>query len=128
MNNLQKSEIVVSSILANLLENGIQDGFLDFNHLGTDDTLEPFFYPCMIWLISEGIIRCSNEHQVFQDTPAINPVLTAYGFHVLGQKFLADGTTVGFAVQQINKGEINFAGIGEVFGGVLGGFTKSLGS
>lgn len=35
---------------------------------------------------------------------------------------------VGQAVKEVAEGGKNYAGIGDFFGGVLGGFTKSMGS
>ena len=131
LDNLQKSEVVISKILEDLLQTGLQDGVaLQFQELGLADEFEPFFIGCCRWLLDEEIIRCTNEHQVIKGAPMVNPVITAKGFALLGQPFAQgdDGSRVGDAVKEVASGNRNYAGIGDFFGGLLGGFTKSMGS
>lgn len=131
LDNLQKSELVISKILEHLLQTGIQDGVaLPFQELGFEEDIEPFFVGCCRWLLDEGIVRCTNEHQVTQGAPMVNPVITAKGFALLGQPFVQgdDGSRVGDAVKEVASGNRNYAGFGDFFGGLLGGFTKSMGS
>ncbi|WP_226689391.1 hypothetical protein [Ruegeria arenilitoris] len=131
MDNLQKSELVISKILEALVESGLQyRTALQFKDLDLDAALEPFFEGCCLWLIDEEIVRCTNAHQVIQGAPMVNPVITSRGFALLGQAFAcADGDIrVGQAVKEVAKGRASYAGIGDFFGGLLGGFTKSMGS
>ena len=131
LSNLEKSEIVISKILQDLVETGLQYGTaLEFDELNLSDDYEPFFVGCCLWLLNEGIVRCTNEHQVISGAPMVNPVITAKGFTLLGQPFAKgeDGNRVGDAVKEVASGNRNYAGIGDFFGGLLGGFTKSIGS
>lgn len=130
LDNLQRSEIVISKILQDLVETGLQYGTtLEFEELGLDQEFEPFFTGCCLWLLDEGIIRCTNAHQVVKDAPMVNPVITAKGFSLLGQPFVGGevGNRVGDAVKEVASGNRNYAGFGDFFGGLLGGFTKSIG-
>lgn len=131
MDNLQRSEIVISKILQDLVETGLQYGTaLEFEELGLGEEFEPFFTGCCLWLLDEGIVRCTNEGQVLHGVPMVNPVITAKGFALLGQPFVQgdEGNRVGDAVKEIARGNRNYAGLGDFFGGLLGGFTKSIGS
>lgn len=131
LDNLQKSEVVISRILQELVETGLQYGVaLQFRDLELDDEFEPFFTGCCLWLLDEGIIRCTNEHQVAKEAPIVNPVITAKGFALLGQPFAdgEEGDRVGNAVKEVAKGNRNYAAVGDLMGGVLGGFIKSMGS
>mgnify|MGYP000480616667 CR=1 FL=1 len=129
LDNLQRSEIVISKILQDLVETGLQDGVaLQFEDLDLDNGFEPFFVGCCRWLLDEGIVRCTNEHQVLKGMPMVNPVITAKGFALLGQPFAGsvEGNRVGDAVKEVATGNRNYAGVGDFFGGLLGGFTKSI--
>lgn len=129
LDNLQKSEVVISKILQDLVETGLQYGTaLEFEELELGVEFKPFFVGCCLWLIEEGIVRCTNEHQVIQGMPMVNPVITAKGFTLLGQPFAGteEGNRVGDAVKEVASGNKNYAGIGDFFGGLLGGFTKSI--
>lgn len=131
LDNLQKSEVVISKILEHLLQAGLQDGVaLHFHELGLDDDVEPFFIGCCRWLLDEEIIRCTNAHQVALGAPMVNPAITAKGFALLRQPFVEgdDGSRVGDAVKEVARGDRNYAGFGDFFGGLLGGFAKSMGS
>jgi hypothetical protein len=131
LDNLQKSELVISKILEHLLQTGLQAGVaLNFQNLNLDEDFEPFFVGCCRWLLEEEIVRCTNAHQVVRAAPMVNPVITAKGFALLGQPFVQgdDGSRVGDAVKEVASGNRNYAGFGDFFGGLLGGFTKSMGS
>lgn len=131
LDNLQKSEVVIAKILQDLVQTGLQSGVsLQFDDLELDGQFEPFFAGCCLWLLDEGIIRCSNEQQVAQEMPMVNPVITAKGFSILGQPFVGgdEGVRVGKALQDVAQGNRNYAGVGDLMGGVLGGFIKSMGS
>ncbi|MCB1470915.1 MAG: hypothetical protein KDK08_27990 [Rhizobiaceae bacterium] len=132
LDNLQKSEVVISKILQDLVETGLQYGTaLEFKELGLNEEFEPFFIGCCLWLLDEGIVRCTNEHQVLKGVPMVNPVITAKGFALLGQPFAQggeEGGRVGEAVKEVATGRRNYAAVGDLVGGVLGGLIKSMGS
>lgn len=137
MDNLQKSERVIAKVLEALLEQGIQyQTYLEFQELHLPEEMEPFFQGCCLWLLDEGIVRCTNIQQVLQGMPMVNPVITAYGFKILGQRFLdgsddeaaATSTDVAHVVREVASGERSYSGLGDFLGGLLGGFTKSMGS
>ncbi|CTQ33933.1 hypothetical protein [Jannaschia rubra] len=130
--NLQKSELVISKILQVLLEMGLQQGnVLQFDDVALPDEYEPFFDGCCLWLLEEEIVRCTNMHQLLSGSVGmVNPMITSKGFALLDQPFAGteSKTRVGQAVKEVAGGQRNYAGIGDLVGGILGGFTKSLGN
>ncbi|WP_156362966.1 hypothetical protein [Rubellimicrobium mesophilum] len=132
LTNLQKSEIVIASILQVLIETGIQWSGLKFDDLALDEEFRPFFDDCGQWLIDEGVIRCAEYVKPLDrgHSLLIRPVITSKGFALLGQSFTGtDGNMkLSAAVTQVAKDQRNLSQIGDFFGGLLGGFTKSIGS
>jgi hypothetical protein len=132
LTNIQKSERVIASILQVLMETGVQYSDLDFRRLKLDESFRPFFDECSRWLIDEGIIRCARLFQTLEPGHSIltGPVITARGFALLGQSFNATNNDMKLsaAVTQVARENRNFSQIGDFFGGLLGGFTKSIGS
>jgi len=130
--SLQKSELVISKILEALLETGLQHGtWLKFEKLDLSEEYEPFFDGCCVWLLEEGIVRCSNTQQALGGgVGMINPMITSYGFAILDQKLTIaqSDVRVGQAVREVARGSRNYAGVGDFIGGILGGFTKSISS
>lgn len=130
--NLQKSELVISKILETLLTRGLRDGSeLQFGDLDLPAEDEPFFNGCCYWLLEEGIIRCSNFEQLLSGSVfLVSPMITSRGFALLDQPFAGTegATRVGQAVKEVADGRRNYAGIGDLVGGILGGFTKSMGN
>ncbi|WP_223641324.1 hypothetical protein [Rhodobacter sp. TJ_12] len=130
--NLQKSELVISKILECLLDRGLQHGTrLCFTDLDLPSDHLPIYNGCCTWLIEEGIIRCEGKAQPIVGPCVLqNPMITSKGFSILDQTFIAQEgkVRVGHAVKEVASGSINYAGIGDFFGGLLGGFTKSIGS
>ena len=129
--NMEKSERVVAAILSQLMVWGIQDCELVFEELQLPKEYEPFFFQCLRWLEAEGIIRTSNITQ-FSDRSckAINPVLTSFGIKALNQsiKLVEGETKLADAVNQVSGGQKPYSNLGDFIGGLLGGFTKSIGS
>ena len=132
MDNTHKSELIVARILSVISDNGLQDFSLGFEDFKLDDGFEPFFDTCVKWLADEGIIRFSELIPDCDDGPwtVSNPVLTSYGYSLLNKPLLGgkDGETVGTAVKTASEKGTSYAGIGDFIGGLLGGFTKSMGS
>lgn len=129
---IQQSERIVALILKALLENGIRYGTmlsienLDFEPSAEDQSI---FEGCCLWLLDEGIIRCTNIDQVRRGTPLANPAITAHGFSLLGQAFLSEpDERLGDAVRNVADGSKSYSGFGDFVGGLLGGFTKSISS
>ena len=133
MDETQKSELMIAKILSLLMEWGIQESELRFEELDLDDKFRPFFFPCIQWLVSEGVIRTGNLHQ-FLDGPGAGlvsrPVLTSYGMKILGLTLqLGDqDMPMSTAIAEVSKNGKSYSQVGDFFGGLLGGFTKSVGS
>jgi hypothetical protein len=133
LNDIQRSEIVIAKVLSLLMDWGIQDCDLKFRELELDDDFGPFFFPCVNWLTEEGIIRTGQVRRTM-DAPAggtvMHPVLTSYGMSILGHMIKIDGQTIGLekAVRNVSENKRSYAQAGDFFGGILGGFTKSIGS
>ena len=130
--NLQKSETVIARILEFLLELGLQDGsHLAFEDLDFPDDYHDTFNGCCMWLLEEGIIRCTNYSQAnIGGITMLSPMITSKGFALLDQPLVIEDQkiSVGQAVKDVAGGQKNYAGIGDFVGGLLGGFTKSIGS
>ena len=131
MNNLEKSAVVITKILARLAETGLQGSTLQQTSLDLDDELRVFFPVCFKWLQSEGLVRAANVKEFFNnDLAAVNPVLTARGFQMLGQEleFRGKTTNLEMALKDAARDSISVSSVGDFLGGLWGGFTKSLGS
>jgi hypothetical protein len=130
--NLRKSELVISKILETLLALGLQQGSsLRFEDIKLEKEDSAIFNGCCTWLLEEGIIRCSNTAQAMGgDVTLFSPMITAKGFSLLNQSFILGDNKmqVSEAVREVAGGNSNYAGLGDFFGGLLGGFTKSMGS
>ena len=131
-NDLQRSEAMVAIILGLLLERGIRSDGVSFRDLKAETELQSFFVPCMRWLKAESLIRYTTEKEYGHDKGVVffDPCLTSRGFAVMGDKFVIANRdiSVGQAVKEISKDGASFSRLGDFFGGVLGGFTKSMGS
>ena len=130
MDNLEKSEIVISKILSQLLEWGIQSADLQFHELELETEYQPFFFSCVEWLVDEGLIRTGKISKTMGGGGiVINPVLTTYGLSVLGRRLSNDGNDLlSDAVKEVATSKRSFSQAGDFVGGILGGLTKSLSS
>ncbi|WP_457648297.1 hypothetical protein [Profundibacter sp.] len=132
MNNMEKSELVVTKILSRLMDNGFTRTVLSFQDLDLTDDYKEFFDLSVEWLLDEMIIRAANFEKVNNGSGSlVNPVLTAYGLSLLRQPSPVsgdEGETMGTAIKNASEKGTSYAGIGDFFGGLLGGFTKSIGS
>ena len=130
--NVNKSEFAISKILECLLEFGLQQGTqLRFEDIDLPDDYKSIFAGCCAWLLEEGVIRFGKASQSMDGNFAmISPMITAKGFALLDQPFSVGGDTmrVGQAVKEVAAGRKNYASFGDFIGGLLGGFTKSMGS
>lgn len=133
MNDMQKSEFVIARILDLLLDWGIQHSNLEFAKLKLDDEYATFFYPCLEWLESEGLIRVKAYNRTMGGPAggSVNrPVLTSFGMSVLGKSINTgdDSEQLSDGVKKISSGGRSLWQVGDAIGGILGGLTKSLGS
>lgn len=127
---LEDSEKLVARMLTRFAENGTQSEAVSTATFF--DTKSPenitAFVETIRWLRAEDLIRTSDIPAIFgkpQDIE-VRVVLTANGFNLLG-KTLGSGERVGQAVQNVNSGK-GYANAGELIGGILGAFTKSISS
>ena len=132
MNNMEKSELVVMKILSRLMDTGFTRTVLAFQNLDLTDEYEEFFDLSAEWLLEEGVIRAADFAKTRGESGALaNPVLTAYGLSLLRQPSPVSGDereTMGTAIKNASEKGTSYAGIGDFIGGLLGGFTKSIGS
>lgn len=129
MNDLEKSELVIAKILALLLDWGIQKQQLEFHELELDEGCLNHFVSCIDWLEAEGVIRTDKvvRTQKPSETLIINPVLTAYGFRILGKNFASgDQTDLASHAKKISEGKTSMSSVGDFIGSLLGGYTKSV--
>ena len=133
MNAMDQTNLVLAKILQLALENGIRYWSLSFAELELESDYEDYFFPCVQWLEAEGLIRFDDLGQTMggpAEGSVDNISLTSRGMAVLGQKIEIDGVqeSIASAVKKVSAGSVNYHGIGDAIGGVLGGFVKSLGS
>jgi len=116
------------------MEWGIQESTLQFSELELEEKdFGPFFWPCVEWLISEGVIRAQDTERRIGSVHSgkvVNPVLTSYGFKLLGQKLMMGQEEAQLAerVKEVSRSGTSYSGVGDLIGGILGGFTKSISS
>ena len=132
MDDIQKSEVVIAKILNILVKWGIQECDLRFEELELEEEYAPFFFSCVDWLESEGVIRTKNIHRFLESVSAgvvDRPVLTSYGMNVLGRSISLGGseTKLSDAVEKVSSGTSNYASAGNFTGGLLAGFFQSFG-
>lgn len=126
---LEASELMISRIVARLAEQGVARRDLKVVELEYEPTRENalLFIDAMKWLHDEGVVRLSEGHAFTQDGTAQRVCLTSYGYALLAQRF--DGSmTLAVAIQKTNASGSGFSGLGDLVGGILGGFTKSISS
>lgn len=133
MDAIERSNVVLAKVLNLAMEHCLSHWNLSFDDLGLDEQYETFFYPCVEWLEAEGLIRVGEYARTMgglANGSIINVSLTSRGMALLGAKFTVNGETetVSEAVKKTTQGGGETYRIGEIIGGVLGGFTKTLGS
>ncbi len=131
MDDLQRTEKTIAKILKIFSERGIKAGHVDLTDEVGDPTLQPYVAACYFWLEAEGIVRARNSQETLHGTfSLISPSLTSFGFRILGEptSLLNGRKKLSEAVQEVATSERSYSQLGDFFGGILGGFTKSLGS
>lgn len=129
--NMRKSERVIALVLHYLLSSGFQLGHLRLEDLNLDEELKPFLPGCIQWMLNERLIHCENGSIVRSvDVRLINPMVSSLGLSAMNQKVdLGTGEqTIGSIVQRVGEGDRSFSKIGDFLGGLIGGFTKSMGN
>ena len=130
---LEKSSIVLSRILRLAQQNGISHWQLNFADLELDQEYATFFWPCIKWLENEALVSVGQYARTsggLANGAALNIVLTSKGIALLGTKITINETeiTLSQAVEAAAIDDGRYGRIGEFFGGLAGGFTKSLSS
>ena len=108
--NLEKSEVVIATILKLLLDKGLQGSMLSFKSLDLPGEYEPFFKTCFLWLVFEGLVRSSNNIESINSAfHAYDPVLTAKGFSTLGHDIFINGNkeALATAVESISRSKVD---------------------
>lgn len=130
---LAESEEMVAKILNYLAQRGVRLTDVSVLELGypKDNKLEVLFANAINWLINEGVVRQRALHEIQGGTQhesvARNCVLTSKGFALLSKPFKGS-LTLGAAVRETAEGGPGYSNIGELLGGLLGGFTKTISS
>ena len=130
---LPESEEMIAKVVGFLAERGVRYTDVSALALGypAGNEVDQLFSDSINWLKSENIVRQKSLHEVqggsSHELVAKSCVLTSHGFALLAAPF--DGElTLGAAVKQTASNGAGFANAGSFFGGILGGFTKSISS
>ncbi|MEM8657202.1 MAG: hypothetical protein AAGF22_03815 [Pseudomonadota bacterium] len=132
--DLNDSEAMVASIVAFLAEGGVRQQDVTIEELGYDQDAERIrlFRDAMLWLLNEGAIASGfkdkrNQFKNRNPFTARQFYLTSKGYDLLSMKF-EGSLTLGAAIKQTQSSGTGYANLGTFFGGILGGFTKSVSS
>ncbi|MDK3075111.1 hypothetical protein QO034_18645 [Sedimentitalea sp. JM2-8] len=130
-NEIAQSEHMVSSIVSKLAARGVRRTELTLSELGYENNEEntDLFIDAVKWLESEGIIRSGEKYDFYanskNETVASGFTVTSFGFALLQQPF--DGNlTLGAAIEKVRSDGSGYSKIGDLVGGLLGGFTKTI--
>lgn len=133
MDKLRSSEEFVAKIVEFLAKRGVSKidfSVVDLGYERSND-LDVHFVYALKWLKDEGIVRSNAYHEFVGGTEheqvAQDFVLTSLGFALLAKPFDGD-LTLGAVIKRTNEAGRSFSTTGDFFGGILGGFTKSLAS
>ena len=130
MNALEKNAVVISAILAKLLDIGISNEIVADTGFEVEEGLRSTIEPCMNWLANEGLVKWANTAHSLGGYAWIGPVLTSRGIAIMGARLDFDGqeVTVAEYVNEPRNLSGNYSAIGDFLGSALGGFTKSISS
>jgi len=131
--NLEKSQKMLARLIECAAENGIKESMIQFSDLGLDSSYEEYFYPCLEWLESEGVVRTKAHHRTMGSAASgriRNLVLTSVGQSLLGMKVSVgeEEETLAETVEKVSKGDRSYSKFGDFLGGAIGGLIKSLGA
>lgn len=131
MNKREQSGVLISRLLTRLADNGVVGEELStydlFDHPPSNDDVR-LYVDTILWLEAEGVIRTDGGSQGGRSNELVYEiVLTSFGFSLLEKKLDGD-LSLGSAAKKVASGGPNLAGFGDLVGGILGGFTKSVSS
>jgi hypothetical protein len=127
---LDQHMAVMGRVIAKFVSSGLMLHNIDSRavetFLGTPED-KKVFEAVIIWMCDEGIIRAKNVTQTMDGTIYLGAAqLTAKGLAIVKQP-LPGGDTIEKRVQS-DAGGRSWSSIGELVGGIAGGFTKSVAS
>jgi hypothetical protein len=133
MEAMQRSNLLLAKILELAMTNGVSHWSLRFEDLDLEPEYATHFFPCVEWLEAEGLIRVGSYGRLLGGIAAgeaTNIALTSRGMAVLGQFIEIDGKRqlISSAVKDVSSGKVDYNRIGDMLGGILGGFIKSVSS
>jgi hypothetical protein len=125
---LDKHMALVARVVAKFISTGLMPHDIDSrgveDFLGTLDE-KKVFEAVIIWMLDEGIIRAKNVSRTMDGTIRLAAVqLTAKGLAIVKQP-LPGGDTIEKRIQA-DAGDRSWSSIGDLIGGIAGGFTKSM--
>jgi hypothetical protein len=128
MERLRESELCVAKLVAKLAENGVMKTDLTHENVDIDDP--DLFVDALTWLRHEGIAFSTDTHHFYGGTEG-KPIasgfrLTSKGFNLLSESYDGD-LTLGQAIRRSSESGQGYANAGNLLGGLLGAFTKSVG-
>lgn len=131
MSRLEASKVIVAEMISFLEGNGVVPSTIhvsDFRPNYTTDDAD-LFRAAVSWLVSESVVRLRGDPipDTEDDTSHYEVVLTSFGFSALMRQ-LAGDLTLRDQLRQARDGQRSWSGVGDLLGGVLGGFTKSIGN
>ncbi|MGB5835673.1 MAG: hypothetical protein WBH14_01385 [Albidovulum sp.] len=132
MSGLERSVVLLAQLMERLEANGVvvqQFSAEDFFGENPENEDAELFEHLVQWLLDEGVIRQSDEpvNNGFGYVWYHDLVLTSLGYSLLANKVLPN-LTLSQAVKEVSSGSRSYSGLGDFLGGIMGGFTKSIGN
>lgn len=131
LSKTEMSERMVTKIVAHFAEQGVIREDLNLEKLGYEpsEATANLFVDAMSWLSNEGIIN-TNQKLAFtmgSSPRALGFTLTSKGYAMLASPFEGE-LTLGAAIKHAQRTGQGYSNVGELLGGLLGAFTKSISS
>jgi hypothetical protein len=128
VSKLVDSERLIAQMITRFAENGVMSEIVSsktFFEEPTQDNITAFV-EAIRWLRDENLVRTTAMPAIIGGPTEIEVrvVLTSNGFALLGKSF-GNGESIGNAVKKAGTGQ-GYANVGELVGGILGAFTKSI--
>jgi hypothetical protein len=128
VSKLAQSEQLIARMITRFAENGVMSEVVStgtfFDDVSQDNMTA--FIEALRWLEAESLVRTSAMPAIIGEPKdmKVRVVLTSLGFGLLGKSF-GNGESIGTAVKKAGSGQ-GYANVGELLGGILGAFTKSI--
>ena len=119
---------MLARLVQRLAENGVIKEDVssdDFVSDTADQNEVQIFCDLVDWLSGEGVVRTDGGYSGGNGDVVYELVLTSRGFWLLEQDYTTD-LTLGAAIKKVSQNGAKTSGLGDFFGGMLGGFTKSI--